>query len=208
MHEKHWKWIYGIWMGKSQVFKLDSSLSQCKLAPHECNFFQNIALCPFLGATDTHILDFWWCLLWVSNPEWADLFIFGRDIHVTCSLRFTSGATPADLFHVPVSQHCWSMKLGSITTLLPHSVRSGRCSAESLLVYLQVMNGEYKEPSTHSSEGAMQVEFLESISWKLQYKRDMHFNSGLTSNSLIASYQLYFYCVYIDSNVILTCCLE
>ena len=99
--------------------------------------------------------------------------------------------------YIPVSQHCWSMKLGSIMTLLPHSVRSGRCSAQSLLVYLQVMNGEYKEPSTHSSEGAMHVEFLESINWKLQYKRDMQFNSGLTSNSLIASHQLYFYCVYI-----------
>ena len=23
------------------------------------------------GATDTPVLDFWWCLLWVSKPEWV-----------------------------------------------------------------------------------------------------------------------------------------
>ena len=26
---------------------------------------------PFCGATDTPILDLWWCLLWVSKPEWV-----------------------------------------------------------------------------------------------------------------------------------------
>ena len=26
---------------------------------------------PFCGATDTPVLDFWWCLLWVSKPEWV-----------------------------------------------------------------------------------------------------------------------------------------
>ena len=25
----------------------------------------------FGGATDTPILDFWWCFLWVSKPEWV-----------------------------------------------------------------------------------------------------------------------------------------
>ena len=25
---------------------------------------------PFCGATDTSLLDFWWCLLWVSKPGW------------------------------------------------------------------------------------------------------------------------------------------
>ena len=24
----------------------------------------------FCGATDTPVLDFWWRLLWVSNPKW------------------------------------------------------------------------------------------------------------------------------------------
>ena len=36
--------------------------------------------------------------LWVSKPGWADLFLLGAGIHVTCSLRFTSGATPTELF--------------------------------------------------------------------------------------------------------------
>ena len=40
-------------------------------------------------------------LLWDfcgSKSEWAALFILGRDVHNVCSPRFTSGATPADLF--------------------------------------------------------------------------------------------------------------
>ena len=52
---------------------------------------------PFFGATDTPVLDFWGCPLWVSRSEWAALFTLGRGIHVTHSLRFTSGVTPADL---------------------------------------------------------------------------------------------------------------
>ena len=26
---------------------------------------------PFCRATDTPVSDFWWCLLWVSKPEWV-----------------------------------------------------------------------------------------------------------------------------------------
>ena len=33
----------------------------------------------------------------VSKPEWAALFVLGEGVCVTHSLRFTSGATPADL---------------------------------------------------------------------------------------------------------------
>ena len=46
------------------------------------------------GGTDTPILD-WWCLSWVSRPEWiAACFL-------TCViLRFTSGGTPTDLLEV------------------------------------------------------------------------------------------------------------
>ena len=51
----------------------------------------------FYGATDTPVLDFWWRLLWVSKPKWAALFVLGRGVYVTYSLRLTSGATPADL---------------------------------------------------------------------------------------------------------------
>ena len=50
----------------------------------------------FYGETDTPVLEFWWCLLSVSKPEWAALFVFTGGIPVTHSLRFTSGATPAD----------------------------------------------------------------------------------------------------------------
>ena len=52
----------------------------------------------FCGATDTPVLDFWWCLFWVSKPAWAALFTLGRGVHVTHFLRFTSCVTPADLF--------------------------------------------------------------------------------------------------------------
>ena len=52
---------------------------------------------PFGGATDAPVSDFWWCLLWASKPEWTTLFTLGRGIGDVCSLRFTSGATPAEL---------------------------------------------------------------------------------------------------------------
>ena len=51
----------------------------------------------FCGATDTPVSDFWWCLLWVSKLEWAALFVLCRGVHITHSLRFISGVTPADL---------------------------------------------------------------------------------------------------------------
>ena len=64
----------------------------------------------FYGATDTPVLDFWWRLFNGSKPEWATLFTLGGGIPLTRSLRFTSGATPADflspfilLFHSDVS---------------------------------------------------------------------------------------------------------
>ena len=31
-------------------------------------FLEDIS--PFCGATDTPVLDFWWCLPWVSKPGW------------------------------------------------------------------------------------------------------------------------------------------
>ena len=43
------------------------------------------------------ILDIWWRLLWGSKPELAPLFAFGGGLYITCSLRFTSGATPVDI---------------------------------------------------------------------------------------------------------------
>ena len=58
-------------------------------------FLEDIS--PFCGATDITVLDFWWCLLWVSKPEWVTLFALGGGIYVTWPLRFTSGVIPADL---------------------------------------------------------------------------------------------------------------
>ena len=58
------------------------------------NFLEDVS--PFCGATDTSVLDFWWCLPWVSKPGWIPC------LHALSPawnefLRFTSGATPADL---------------------------------------------------------------------------------------------------------------
>ena len=41
-----------------------TTLTKSKLA----NFFKNLFGSPFLGATDTPVLDFWWHLPWVSKP--------------------------------------------------------------------------------------------------------------------------------------------
>ena len=65
------------------------------------------------------------CGHWVSKPEWAALFVLGRGICVTHLLRFTSGATPADLlgrqhgsqadlFYISVSRDWWGSKPGPI----------------------------------------------------------------------------------------------
>ena len=59
-------------------------------------FFKEVSF--FSGATDTTVFDFW-CLLWVSKPEWAALFAFGRSVRVTHSMRFASYATHIDPFH-------------------------------------------------------------------------------------------------------------
>ena len=61
------------------------------------NFFEDMS--PFCGATDTPVLDFWWCLPWVSKPGWIPRL---RALSPACQefLRFTSGATPADCIEV------------------------------------------------------------------------------------------------------------
>ena len=43
---------------------------------HMSNFFKELFLAdisPFCGATDTTVLNFWWCLPWVSRPGWTSL---------------------------------------------------------------------------------------------------------------------------------------
>ena len=75
-----------------------------------------------------------------SKPEWATLFALGRGVHVTCSLRLTSGATPADLLAVsmaakPSLRHTYETLIRLKTRsyhATAHSVRSGRRSTDQL----------------------------------------------------------------------------
>ena len=50
----------------------------------------------FLMAPDPPVLDFWFRLLWVSKPGWIPS-LFASLPACDVFLRFTSGATPADL---------------------------------------------------------------------------------------------------------------
>ena len=82
---------------------------------------------PFCGATDTPVLDFWWCLLWVSKPEWAALFELAEMylLHVPWESplvwHLPTFWQPAwqlsRLFHIP-ARHWWDSKLGGIMLLL------------------------------------------------------------------------------------------
>ena len=94
---------------------------------------------PFCGATDTPILNFWWCLLWVSKPEWVLPYLSLAEAYVLCYmfLRFTSGATPADLLAASMVAelslpHTCKALVGLETRsyhAITHSVRSGRPDA-------------------------------------------------------------------------------
>ena len=71
------------------------------------------------GTTDAPVLNFWWCLLWVSKPEWETLFALGWGICDIHSLRFTSGVTPLPMYmasivaghfsymHILAEIECW-----------------------------------------------------------------------------------------------------
>ena len=98
---------YTKWSGENSLelcckyFKTGSLVSSffCKI------FWKTQVL--FCGATDIPVLNFWWCLPWVSKSGWIPhLYAFLP----ACNgfLRFTSGATPANLLmasmaagHVP-----------------------------------------------------------------------------------------------------------
>ena len=41
---------------------------------------------PFCGAIDTLVSDFWWCLIWVSKPEWVLPYLSLAEAYV---LRYT-----------------------------------------------------------------------------------------------------------------------
>ena len=60
---------------------------------------------PFCGATDSPVLDFWWLLPWVSNLGWIPHLCASLPVH-NRFLRFTSGATPADLLAASMAASC------------------------------------------------------------------------------------------------------
>ena len=56
------------------------------------------------GATDTPVLDFWRCLLWVSKPEWVLPYSNFVKVYVIIhSLRFTSGVTPLPVYNASIA---------------------------------------------------------------------------------------------------------
>ena len=116
-------------------------------------FLEDIS--PFVGATDTPLLDFWWCLLWVSMPEWAALFTLGGDLDLSLffgghksflwgpliPLFWTSGDVSSEYqsqsgqpylclveaYVLHILWDWWGSNLGPINTT-SHSVRPGICS--------------------------------------------------------------------------------
>ena len=61
---------------------------------------------PFCGAIDTPALDFWWRVPWVSKPGWIPTCVLPH-MGVIGFLRFTSGATPADLLVAGIAFNGW-----------------------------------------------------------------------------------------------------
>ena len=79
--------------------------------------FEDIS--PFCRATDTPVLDFWWCLLWVSKP--------GLILHLRATspvynriLTFTSGAIPADLFFKHLYRSCKDSSIRPLHLSFPY----------------------------------------------------------------------------------------
>ena len=110
---------------------------------------------PFCETTYTPVFHFWWRLLYVWKPEWATLFLFGKGIFVTHSPQLTPGVIPANLLmaskaakpfsSIYLTRHWWGIKVGSIVSLLPHSVRPGslRTELRRLGSCMQIMICQY-----------------------------------------------------------------
>ena len=56
-----------------------------------------------------------------SKLEWAALFALGGGVCDVCSLRYTSGTTPADLLTASMAASCFSPHV-KITTLFPKNL--------------------------------------------------------------------------------------
>ena len=65
-------------------------------------FFKILLISPFYGATDTPVLDFWWCLLWVSKSKWV-IFLHLAEVYVI----YVPWDSPL-VWHLPISlQPAW-----------------------------------------------------------------------------------------------------
>ena len=67
-----------------------------------------LCICSLSDETDTPVLYFW-----VSKPECAAIFVLGGGVRVTCSLKFTSGATPANLLVASMASKPFSSTITS-----------------------------------------------------------------------------------------------
>ena len=90
---------------------------------------------PFCGAIDTPVLDFWWRLLQILNPQCAALFTVGRGIHVPWDSHLVQ---PADLLTASMAAEpslpCTCETLVGLETgsyhATTHIVRWGRRSTD------------------------------------------------------------------------------
>ena len=87
------------------------------------------------STTDTPILVFWWCLLWVSKPEWAALFTPERHMRCTWNSPLVK--------HLVISwQPAWQLScshlhtceqaLAGVTTRICHATAS-QCETRQML---------------------------------------------------------------------------
>ena len=85
----------------------------------------------FYRAIDTPVLDFWRCVLWVSYPEWAALFVLDRGVCDIHCLRFSSGATPTDLLTASmVASHSSPICVTGLLTEFHRTVKLRRWMAQ------------------------------------------------------------------------------
>ena len=97
----------------------------------------------FLKLVFVPVLDFWWCLIWFSKPEWAALFMLGGgvlhipEITLWCNTWQPLGGhhgNQAVRFHIPVSRYWWGSQLESIVAW------HDRCSIQTELGWLRIKN--------------------------------------------------------------------
>ena len=115
-----WKWKNLDWPTSIAPFMDLPQLLQLKKGGHAI-------IC---GSTDTLVLDFWWCLLWVSKPQtaalictwWRNMWCTFLEIYLWCDTCWHHGSQ-AILIHILVNRYWWGSRPGS------HSVSPGRRSA-------------------------------------------------------------------------------